>query len=285
MMLRAFSSVLALAVFAGASLSLATAQAADLGYGGYKDGNPAADDLAIDGLKVGGIVVVLPKYEGSDHYEVIPIPYVLPTFAGGGPDFFSRIDAKDLDDVRYKLIDRDGFVAGPLVGWNLGRDDRDGPLLRGLGDVDGGFVGGAFVGYHFGPVLLDVSFHNTFGGDGGYLVRFGAEVERPIRDHVTLTARVGTNYADGEYMQNYFGVSAAQSLNSVAGLPAFDADAGFKDVFGEVGLKAELNARWSAQAMVRYSRLIGDAADSPVVESENQFIGLFGLSYKFDVDR
>lgn len=33
--------------------------------------------------------------------------------------------------------------------------------------------------------------------------------------------------------------------------------------------------------MGRYARLIGDAADSPVIETENQLYGGVGLSYKF----
>ena len=35
----------------------------------------------------------------------------------------------------------------------------------------------------------------------------------------------------------------------------------------------------------RYARLIGDAADSPIVESENQFYGGAALSYKFSLGR
>ena len=286
-MRRAFTSTLALMVCAGVAFSLTPAHAADLGgYGGYKDGTPPpADDWAITGLTVGGILVVMPKYEGSEHYEAIGFPYLFPVFGDGSPGFFSRIDAKGLDDIRFKLIERDGFVAGPLGGYTIGRDDHDGRLLHGLGDVDGGVVAGAFVGYHIGPVLFDVSFHNTFGDDGGYLVRFGAEWERDIRPHTTLTARVGTTYADDSFMENYFGVSAAQSATSAAGLPAFDASAGFKDVFVEVGLKTDLDAHWSARTTLRYSRLIGDAADSPVVESEDQFTALVGISYKFDLGR
>ncbi len=285
-MLRALTSALALAICTGASLTLAPAHAADLGgYGGYKDGAPPSDELAIDGIKAGGILVVLPKYEGSNHYEAIGFPYIYPTFAGGGPGFFSRVDARGLDDIRFKLIERDGFVAGPLAGYNLGREDNDGRLLRGLGDLDGGFVAGGFVGYYLGPVLLDVSFHNTFGDDGGYLVRFGAQVERPVSERLKLTARIGATYADDEYMENYFGVSAAQSAASLAGLPAFDAGAGFKDVFAELGFETDLDPHWSARATFRYSRLIGDAADSPVIESEDQFMGLVGIAYKFDLDR
>lgn len=283
-MMRHFISVSALAICAG--LSFSPAHAADLGgYGGYKDGAPPADEWAITGLTVGGVLVVKPKYEGSDEYETLGFPYIFPVFGDGAPGFFSRIDARDLDDIRYRLIERDGFVAGPLVGYNLGRDEDDGDLLRGLGDVDGGVVAGGFVGYHLGPVLFDVSLRNTFGDDGGYLIGLGAQIERSLSDRVQLTARVGANYADDEYMQNYFGVSAAQSANSVAGLAAFDAEAGFKDIFVELGLSADLDSHWSAMTKIRYSRLVGDAADSPVVENEDQFTALVGLSYKFDLGR
>jgi outer membrane protein len=220
--------------------------------------------------------------EGSDEYEAFGFPFIFPTFSGG-PGFFSRIDARGLDDIRFKAIDSHGFVAGPLVGYNLGRDEDDDDHLEGLGDVDGGVVAGGFVGYRLGPVLLDASFHNTFGDDGGYLIRLGAEIERPIRERLMLTARIGATYADEDYMQNYFGVSAEQSGNS--GLDAFEADSGFKDVFAELGLKAQLDSHWEARASLRYSRLIGDAADSPIVETEDQFIGLLGVSYKFDLGR
>jgi outer membrane scaffolding protein for murein synthesis (MipA/OmpV family) len=199
-------------------------------------------------------------------------------FGDGTPGFFSRIDARGLDDVRFKAIDRAGFTAGPLVGYNLGRDEDDGDLLEGLGDVDGGVVAGGFIGYQLGPIGLDASFHNTFGDDGGFLIRLSAAIERPIHERLMLTGRVGATYADDDYMENYFGVAFATPL-----VPAFEADSGFKDVFVEVGLKADLDANWSVRGNLRYSRLIGDAADSPIVESEDQFTGLVGLTYKFDL--
>ena len=126
----------------------------------------------------------------------------------------------------------------------------------------------------------------TFFGDiDGYQIRFGIEAERQVSERMTLTARVGANYADENYNQVNFGISDAQELTSVADLGAFDADAGFKDVYAQVGVKTDLDEHWSATASLRYSRLVGDAADSPVVETEDQFTGLFGLSYRFDLRR
>ena len=99
-MRRAFTSTLGM-VCAGVAFSLTPARAADLGgYGGYKDGTPPpADDWAIAGL-TWRHSVVMPKYEGPEHYEAIGFPYLFPVFGDGSPGFFSQIDAKGLDDIR-----------------------------------------------------------------------------------------------------------------------------------------------------------------------------------------
>ncbi|HKJ63275.1 MAG TPA: MipA/OmpV family protein [Hyphomicrobiales bacterium] len=251
------------------------ASGADTYEGGYKDdGGYASSDWSIEAVKVGGFIGVKPTYEGSDEYEAFGFPYIFPIFAGG-PGFFDRIDARGLDDVRLRLIERDGFIAGPLAGYDLGREESDGDLLAGLGDVDGGFIGGGFVGYQLGAFLFDVSYHQYFGDADGYQIRFGAETTRYVSDRTKLTTRVGASYADEGYMDTYFSVSGAGPAG------AFDADAGFKDVYAQIGIETELDDRWSLRGTARYSRLIGDAADSTIVESEDQFYGLLGLSYKF----
>jgi MipA family protein len=274
-MRRLSTSLIALCASA---LAVTAASAADLG-GSYKDGGEPVDEWGIIGARVGGVLVVMPKYEGSDEYEVLGAPFILPLFSGGGPGLFSRFDANGVDDVRFNLIERDGFVAGPLGGYSFGREEDDGDLLEDLGDIDGGIVAGAFVGYRIGPVMFDVSYHHFFDDSEGSQIRFGAEVERQVSERMMLTARIGATYADEDYMQAYFGTDGGALVSD------YEADAGFKDVHVEVGVKADLDERWTAKATVGYSRLIGDAADSPIVESENQFTGLVGLSYKFYSDR
>ena len=259
-----------------AGLALAgTASAADLG--GSKDGGGyAGDEWALEGVRVGGVLIIAPTYEGSDEYEVLGAPYILPLFAGGGPGWLSRFDARGLDDIRFNAIEYSGFIAGPTAGYTFGREEDDGDLLEDLGDIDGGVVAGAFVGYYVGPVLFDVSYHHFFDDSEGYQIRFGAQIERPVSDRVTLTGRVGATYADDNYMQTYFGTEGGALVSD------FEAESGFKDVHVQVGVKAELDERWTARASVEYSHLLGDAADSPIVESEGQVTGLVGLSYRFD---
>ena len=65
----------------------------------------------------------------------------------------------------------------------------------------------------------------------------------------------------------------------------YNASSGFKDVFLGVNTDVPLSERWTLKLSGGYSRLIGDAADSPIVESENQFYGGIGLTYRVDLMR
>ncbi|MEM9029572.1 MAG: MipA/OmpV family protein [Pseudomonadota bacterium] len=251
--------------------------------GKYSDAN------ANDGvhLRVGGALTFRPKYEGSDEHDVYGIPLIIPDFGSSYrlPGVADRFEFRGIDDVRFKLLNRYyGFEAGPLAGYAFGRDEDDGDLLDGLGDVDDGFIVGGFIGYRWYGLLFDVSYHRQVTGDvdGGQL-RFGLSSKVPVSDRVILTGRVGATYADDDYMAAYFGVSESQSNNSGANLSEFDAEAGFKDIHLETGATIDLGYNWQLLTKLRYSRLIGDAADSPVVETEDQFSGTVGLTYRFRV--
>jgi MipA family protein len=229
----------------------------------------------------GGVLVISPKYEGSKSHDVTGIPYIFPSFSEAS----SLVAMRGPDDVRLRLFNHGAFVAGPLVGYKFDRESSDGRKLRGWGDVDGGLVLGAFAGYRLLPWLtFDVSYHRTVTGDvdGGQL-RFGLEYEAPVSDRLTLLGRVGATYADDDYMAAYFGVTAAQAAASAAfaNLPQYNAGAGFKDVHVGVGARIQIDPRWALTIGSRYGRLVGDAADSPVIETKDQISGFANLTFKF----
>lgn len=268
----AFVAAIITAVIASGA-PLAPAQATD-GYG-------ASNSFSIG---VGGAVGIRPKYEGSDEYEAFGFPMIFPKF--GNNSLGGRVSVNGADDVRFRLWQYNGFEIGPLAGYAFGRDEDDGDLLRGLGDVDEGFVIGAYAGYNIGPVLLDVSYHQIVSGDDdGYQIRFGGTLEQEIRRGLVGKVRVGATFADDVYMQSYFGITSAQAFSSVAGLSEYEADSGIKDVHVELGATYDLTDRITLKASGKYLRLVGDAADSPIVESEDQFIGMFGAIYRFDFNR
>ncbi len=229
--------------------------------------------------QAGGIVVGTPNYEGSRNYRAIGLPIIAPVVSGE-----SRVQVKAPDDVRLRLISLEGFELGAVTGWRFGRDQDDGARLRGLGDVDGGLALGGYAAYRFGMVSAFASYsHQATGDETGGLLRFGLETRIPMSGRMTLTALGGATWASDDYMQSYFGVSAAQATRT--GLSAYSASAGIKDV--HVGLNAELPLAdvWTLRLTGRYARLVGDAADSPIVERQDQLTGGVGLTYKFSLGR
>ena len=80
-------------------------------------------------------------------------------------------------------------------------------------------------------------------------------------------------------------MTPGQSAASAAGLPVFDADAGIKDVVFGLSSDVPVTPDWTLKLGGRYTRLLGDAAESPVVEDEDQFSGSIGLTYRFKWQR
>lgn len=219
--------------------------------------------------------VVLPKYEGSSDYKVIGFPFIMPSGVGDG-----RFQVKGIDDIRFRLVSYQGFEIGPVVGWRFGRDEEDSNRLTGLGNVDGGLVVGAYGAYRMGILAAFVSYNQQVTGDDtGALVRFGLEAKSKVSPWLTLTGVVGSTYASSDYMDSYFTVTPVQSIRS--GLTTYSAGAGIKDVYLGLGAEIPLDQRWTLNLNGRYTELVGDAADSPIVESTSQFTGSLSLSYKF----
>jgi outer membrane protein len=231
-------------------------------------------------LQAGGMVIVTPKYEGSKEYEVFGVPLVAPA----GTSEVGFIQFRGPEDVRLRVINWNGFEAGPLTGWRFDRNEDEASRLKGLGDVDGGLVLGGYAAYRFGWFTPFISYSNQVTGDNtGGLLRFGAEAPITVINGVKMTGQVGATWADDDYMDAFFSVNAAQAKNSQ--FAEYNAESGIKDIY--IGLNADvpLADRWYLKLTGQYSLLVGDAADSPIVESESQFFGGIGLTYQFTIDR
>jgi outer membrane protein len=242
-----------------------------------------AEDPGLSGIdwQVGGFVSVAPKFEGSSDYRVMGFPFVAPAGIGGGSGE-GRLQVRGPDDVRLRLFQGGGFEAGPVAGWRFDRDQSDALRLRGLGDVDGGLLLGGYMAYRFGIVAPFVSYaHQVTGDDNGGVLRFGLEARGQISPGFWLTATTGATYADDSYMDSYFSISRRQSARSLLGLRRFDADAEVKDAYLGLGLDIPLSSVWTLKLSGRYTHLLGDAAASPIVESESQFSGTIGITYRF----
>jgi len=224
--------------------------------------------------------VARPDYEGSDDYQAQITPLIdvkyAPLIIKG-----TRVGIAVLELKHPKAGLH--ILAGPLAQYRTGRDEGDNNALQGLGNIDDSIEVGGFMEIIVGNWATDISVgQDVASGHDGLLATLAAKYTTPALNGIRYSYGLSTNWADGDYMQNYFGVSNAQSETSV--YAPYTADAGFKDAGMELGAFYNVSAHWGVEAHVGYRRLFNDAADSPLVKgagSANQYQTLIGLSYNF----
>lgn len=253
-------------------------------------------------LLVGAGAAWKADYLGSDDYEAAPLPLLHYGWSGeaaaspssGYKTSLGLIDVQagfpdgiDVGVARIATPTRN-FTLRIGGGYRFGRDADDNDALKGMGDIDGqGIVRVTLAGEPAGPRRLGTFYGLKYEADvtgetdGETLTLFAGHA-LPVTPRTTLTLSGDLRWADGDEMQAYFGVSPAQAARS--GHARFDASSGVS----EAGLAARLDwafaEHWLLSGHLGYSRLLGDAADSPLVDgagSANQFILATAVAYRF----
>lgn len=232
-------------------------------------------EQSVFSLSLGGGGILAPDYPGSNRYRVRPLPAL-------DVKYRDLVFLSVQDGLGANLIRTGGFTAGPLAVYQPGRHESDNSsALRGLGQVGDGIGVGGFASYTLGDWTAKVTaVQDVTQGNRGFVVNptltYGT-----FLPPVLLAVTPGLTIADDRYNRSFFGISAAQSRRS--GLPAYDAHGGLNSADLALTGIYGLTDRVSLVGLAAYSRLLGDAADSPLVKDEgspNQFaVGLF-LTYK-----
>jgi len=231
-----------------------------------------------------GIAVgMAPDYFGSDDYTV----GIAPTgrVQIGNSHRYIRLLANELS---ANFLDNRNWQLGPVLLYRFGRNDVDDNVVDRMRDIDNNVevgIGGGwtwidnpYVRHRFNisaQFLHDVSSEHE-----GYVINASARYWRPAARWFVYSIGAATTYGSDQFNSTYFGVNASDSAAS--GLPIFKADSGIRDVRVSPIVVVSLSRRWHIGGGVIYSRLLGDAADSPVVDirgSKNRFIAGMGLIY------
>lgn len=259
------------------------------------EGPPDVEGTVFEGdwIQLGVGLGFGPDYDGSDDYEAFPLPLIQgnvggvairPRPAGAALDFVADGDS------------RVAFDLGPVVRVRTGRvGDIEDPVVAAAGELDTAVEIGPSAGVSFSGVLnpfdslgatLDVRW-DIAGAHGGRTITPGISYFTPLSRGAAVTLALSAEHGDDSYQDYYYSVTPTQALAS--GLPAYDADAGFNrlgaTLIGGFDLDGDLtNGGLALFAIGGYSRLIGDAADSPFVAlrgSRDQFLAGAGLGYTF----
>lgn len=233
-------------------------------------------------VTLGVMPSVGPRYEGAKLYGF-----------GGSPLFdIRRADepkgfAAPDDGFDFTLFSNEVFAFGPVFNIRGGRYRSADRSLYGIRDVPWTIESGVFA--EFWPLKdrlrtrIEVR-HGFRGRSDGFVgdlsvdwvERFGA---------LTLSGGPRLSVGDADYMDANYGVLPSEAAANRR-VNAFDAGPGLKSVGLEAALSYDWSKAWTTTAFIRYDRLAGDAAKSPIVKrfgSRDQITVGTGLSYAFTI--
>jgi outer membrane protein len=216
-----------------------------------------------------------PRYEGSKHYILNPIPFIAIRY--------DDVMSVGIDGIRWNVIHSNGFHIGPLLSYSGGRVTGDDELLRNLDDVQASINAGAFATYRLGHfVFLGQAQQAVLHQHNGLFGKIGMTYQEPFPlfgRKAVLEMGPQIEFANRQYENTWFGITPAESLRS--GLPEYSPSAGVRDV----GLQTNLTFQYSRHILFRgvfnVKELTGGAGDSPLTTSKTQFFVGFGAGYRF----
>ena len=170
---------------------------------------------------------------------------------------------------------------GPVISFEGSRKAKDvGANLPKVGfTVEVGAFADYYVAENFrirGEVLQGI------GGHKGLAANLGGDFVARNGDEWLFSVGPRVRIVNNKYNRAYFSVAPEDSIPS--GLPAYDAKGGLQAVGLAAGYLADFSGPWGVYVYAKYDRLVGDAADSPIVRrfgSRDQFAGGLALTYEF----
>jgi len=225
-----------------------------------------AYDLVVE-IGAGG--AMRPAYEGAKGYEFNPTGFFT----------LHYLRLPGIGDVKKERVDQ-GFSIGPSFRYVYKRDSADNPELRGLNNIDAAFELGGRLAYQWNMFRPWLAVRYGLGGHDGIVAETGLDLRFRPSAVTELSLGPRASFATAEYMKTYFGVTPIESVQS--GLSAYSPGGGIKGAGFEVSGRYEFTPQWALVGTAVYERLVGDAADSPVVAlgDANQITAKLGLSYK-----
>lgn len=242
------------------------------------EGKPPKRDLLVT---IGAGAQVNPRFPGSDEFRVSPLPSLGFRKVGDPIEF----EAPD-EGSGFKLFGKKtGFSVGPAVQFQGKRKQSDvGAAVGNVGfTVEAGLFAQAYLSSSF---RLRAEARRGIGGHEGWVGDVGLDLISRPNDATILSIGPRARLANRRYQRAYFGVTPPVAAST--GLAAYDPSPGVRAIGVAAGVTHQFNDRWGIYGYAGYDRLIGDAADSPIVRtfgSRSQPSAGLALTYTFKVRR
>jgi outer membrane protein len=156
------------------------------------------------------------------------------------------------NDIRGNVLPSDTWSFGPMLEYIRSRADVDNSRVDDMQNVDASVMLGVFGGVKIDRWSSSIELRADVADSNGFLATLNGGYDLPINEQLRLGFGAFATYADGDYMNTYFSVDSGDAARLMG--------------------------------LVRYTRLVGDAEDSPVVDdegNENQFLVGVLVKYSF----
>lgn len=213
-----------------------------------------------------------PEYRGADSHEWKALPWIQ---ASKG-----RFSLGPVEGLSYDLLAGENWTLASSLSYARGRDNTG--ALDDFDDVHGSLMAGFLASWTNGPWQLNGDIAGPVTGDlegvraRGYL-RYRGQFTKRLR----FAVGPGATWGNGRWNQALFDISAKDAASS--GLKRYHAGGDYIQGSMNGRLTYLLTRKLSVSAVTQYSRLVGDAADSPIVDDvgdNNQWLGSLAINYQ-----
>lgn len=232
--------------------------------------------------RIGLGVATMPTYEGSPNRRTL-----------ASPDLTLSYRSRDWGTVEFSqtgliwnAAEAGRFTFALVAQFDPGRKDKDTSTvdlasgdkrLAGMGNVKASTEVGVGVGYE--PVMLVARQSLSDRGPKGVQADLIVGIPWSLSDRFALRFALGATWANQDYMQTYFGVTAAQAQST--SFSAYTPKSGCRKVEATVSAEYAIASNLRLQANVGFSQLGDVAAASPLVGRRNNTSVAMAMSYAF----
>jgi MipA family protein len=207
--------------------------------------------------------IAVPDFEGSADRVAAPL-------------LLGRLDLGSYGSLRLAgtglqlnlLGPKSAWAFGPVLSFRAARDaDVDDVVVQRLREVDAATEFGLFLEYSLADTLSTgdrLAFGVEAKGGKGSQFSLGVSYQAAKLGDVQFGVDARAVFANDRYMDSYFSVDGDNSVRS--GLPGYTATSGLKSISLGVNATYDLSREWTLIGRVGFSRLMGDARDSPIVQ-------------------
>jgi len=220
------------------------------------------DELTKNGSRVrlGAGFGTVPDYRGSSDYKLKVIPIIDIRYKKRLRLNYNRLE--------YDISPDGNWEFGPLIKYKSGRKETRHPILAGLGTVKATGQIGVFARFKTDRMLCSIDFRQSLSASQGSSLRasFGHALFK--KGNFVLAGAVQGKWLSKTAMQTNFGVTAEQATNSKASLAMFETSAGVSELTTNLLGRYSINDKYRLLGLISYGRLVGDAANSPIVTTD-----------------